>query len=104
MDYKKTPGKELKNYGRLVNKEKTIISIITPFYNSGGTIEETANSILNQTYPFFEWIIVDDGSKDKKSLKKLDEIAKKDKRIKVLHKENEGPSISSFPNLSYGLK
>ncbi len=100
MDYKKTPGKELKNYGRLVNKEKTIISIITPFYNSGGTIEETANSILNQTYPFFEWIIVDDGSKDKKSLKKLDEIAKKDKRIKVLHKENEGPSTAR----DYGIE
>ena len=100
MDYKKTPGKELENYGRLVNKEKTIISIITPFYNSGGTIEETANSILNQTYPFFEWIIVDDGSKDKKSLKKLDEIAKKDKRIKVLHKENEGPSIAR----DYGIE
>lgn len=100
MDYKKTPGKKLEKYGKLINKEKTQISIITPFYNSGNTLEETANSILNQTYPFFEWIIVDDGSKDKKSLKKLDEISKKDKRIKVFHKENEGPSVAR----DFGIK
>ena len=94
MDYSKRPGKKLDSIGILKKEEKATISVITPFYNGGSTIEETLNGLLSQTYPFFEWIIVDDGSKDKKSLKKLDEIAKLDKRIKVYHKENGGPAIA----------
>ena len=92
MDYKKYPGKKLIKKNELVNKSEPIISIVTPFYNSGSTIEETFNSVMNQTYPFYEWIIVDDGSKDKESLKKLKEIEKKDSRIKVYTKENGGPA------------
>ena len=71
MNYKDYPGKELKKYGELNNIEKTIISIVTPFYNNGKEIEETFHSIMNQTYPYFEWIIVDDGSKDEFSINKL---------------------------------
>ena len=92
MDYKKYPGQEIKEYGKVLNKSKPVISIVTPYYNSGKTIEETYNSVMSQTYPFFEWIIVDDGSKDKESLNKLSEIEKKDSRINVYHKENGGPS------------
>ncbi len=92
MDFKKYPGKELKEYGKVLNKSKPIISIVTPYYNSGKTIDETYNSIMNQTYPFFEWIIVDDGSKDKDSVKKLKEVEKRDSRIKAFHQENGGPA------------
>ena len=94
MDFSRKPGQKIEKIGELINKEKPTISIITPFYNGGKTLLETANSVFNQTYPYFEWIIVDDGSKDKESLKKLDEVAKMDKRIKVFHKENGGPSIA----------
>ena len=94
MDYSKRPGKKIESIGILKRDEKPTISVITPFYNGGATIEETANGLLSQTYPFFEWIIVDDGSKEKKSLKKLDEIANLDKRIKVYHKENGGPAVA----------
>ena len=92
MDYTKYPGKKLENYGKLLNTSKPIISIVTPYYNADKTIDETFNSIMNQTYPFFEWIIVDDGSPDKNASKKLDELQKKDKRIKVFKKENGGPA------------
>lgn len=92
MNYTKYPGKVYKKYGELLKKEKATISIVTPFYNSGETIEETYNSIMNQTYPFFEWIIVDDGSKDENSIKVLEEISKRDSRIQVFRKENAGPS------------
>ena len=85
---------------QIENKEKPTIGIVTPFYNGGKTLLETANSVFSQTYPYFEWIIVDDGSKDKESLKKLDEVAKMDKRIKVFHKENGGPSIAR----DYGIE
>ena len=59
-----------------------IISIITPYYNAEEYIEETAKSVLNQTFPRFEWIIVDDGSSEK-GKEKLMQIQKLDKRIKV---------------------
>lgn len=94
MDYSKRPGKNIEVVGKLKNKANPTISIVTPFYNGGATLVETAYSVFNQTYPFFEWIIVDDGSKDEASLKKLDEVSKIDPRIKVFHKENEGPSVA----------
>lgn len=93
MDYKKRPGKNITTIGDLLNKNiKPTISIITPFYNGGETLLETANSVISQTYPFFEWIIVNDGSPDKESVKKLENVSKIDSRIKVYHKENGGPS------------
>lgn len=73
-----------------VDKFSPLVSIVTPFYNSGKYINDTAVCVLNQTFPWFEWIIVDDGSKDETSLKILDDLEKKDKRIKVYHKKNEG--------------
>ncbi len=92
MKFLSKPGKSIKTIGEVKSKQEPTISIITPFYNGGETLEETANTIFSQTYPYFEWIIVDDGSKSESSLKKLEEISKKDSRIHVFHKENGGPS------------
>jgi len=94
MDYKKKPGQKIETFGNLKNEEKPTISIITPFYNGGKTLLETANSIFSQTYPYYEWIIVDDGSKDEESLKELKKVEKMDNRVKVFHKENAGPSVA----------
>lgn len=73
-----------------IDKFSPLVSIITPFYNSGEYINDTATCVLNQTFPWFEWIIVDDGSKDEKSLETLKKLEKRDKRIKIYHKKNEG--------------
>ena len=101
MDYKKRPGNKITTIGDLLNKNiKPTISIITPFYNGGETLLETANSVISQTYPFFEWIIVNDGSPDKESVKKLENVSKIDSRIKVYHKENGGPSATR----DFGIK
>ena len=69
------------------------ISIITPFYNAEEYIEETAKSVLSQSFTNFEWIIVDDGS-SMKARKKLKEIKKMDNRIKIvsLSYEAKGPA------------
>ena len=100
MDFKKIPGRKIEKYGEVLNKEKPTISIVTPYYNGGKTIEETFNSVMNQTYPYFEWIIVNDGSKDEESNKIIEEVSKRDNRIKYYKKENGGPSIAR----DYGIE
>lgn len=67
------------------------ISIIVPFYNVEKYASKCIESIINQTYKNLEIILVDDGSKDNCG-KICDEFAKKDKRIKVIHKTNGGLS------------
>ena len=64
-------------------KNNPIISIITPYFNGQDYIEETAKSVLRQTFSDFEWIIVDDGS-SKEGKEILKKIQKMDSRIKVL--------------------
>ena len=91
FDYRLEPGMIKETQKEYLNYKK-VISIITPTWNAKSTIYQTVNCILNQTYPFFEWIIVDDGSTDKESLKILKDIEKMDDRIKIFHKKSEGPS------------
>ncbi len=72
-----------------MNKE-ALIAIIVPIYNAERYLEICIQSILNQTYKNLEIILVDDGSTDKSfSICKI--FSKKDKRIKLFHKENGGP-------------
>lgn len=65
------------------------VSVIIPVYNAEKYLKECLNSVISQTFHDFEVIIVDDGSTDA-SGKICDEYAFKDKRIKVIHKKNEG--------------
>lgn len=90
FNYELQPGRELRPF-KFEKDYEPIISIIMPFYNEKEHIEQTVNSVLNQTFPAWELIIVDDGSNDEDALKELEKIAKKDKRIHVYHKENSGP-------------
>lgn len=68
-----------------------IVSVIVPVYKVENVLHYCIDSILNQTYKNFELILVDDGSPDD-SGKICDKYAKKDNRIKVIHKENGGVS------------
>lgn len=65
------------------------VSIIVPIYNVERYLNRCLDSIVNQTLTDIEIILVDDGSPDNCPLK-CDEWAQKDKRIKVIHKQNEG--------------
>ena len=58
------------------------VSIITPVYNASRFLMETANTVLEQTLEDWEWILVDDRSKDN-SREIMMELAKKDNRIKT---------------------
>lgn len=67
------------------------ISIIVPVYNVEQFLDDCIKSLLNQTYNNIEIILVDDGSTDSSS-SICDKYAKKDDRIKVIHKVNGGLS------------
>ncbi len=66
-----------------------LISVIVPVYNAMPYLKEALDSLLQQTYPHFEAICVNDGSTDD-SLNTLKEYAKKDKRIKIIDTPNGG--------------
>lgn len=68
-----------------------LISIIVPVYNTEKYLEKCIESIIRQTYSHLEIILVDDGSTDG-SAKICDEYAQKERRIRVIHKENGGLS------------
>ena len=69
--------------------ENGLVSIILPIYNVEKYIDRCINSVVNQTYKELEIILVDDGSPDN-CPKICDEWAKRDNRIKVVHKKNAG--------------
>lgn len=68
-----------------------LISVIVPVYKVEKYINKCVDSIINQTYTNLEIILVDDGSPDICG-EICDDFFKKDKRIKVIHKENGGLS------------
>lgn len=60
------------------------ISIGIPIYNAEEHLELAINSVLAQSYPYWELILIDDGSTDN-SLKIANRFAEKDKRVRVIH-------------------
>ena len=69
----------------------TKISVIVPVYKVEDYLDTCINSIITQTFSDLEIILVDDGSPDRCG-EICEEYAKKDTRIKVIHKTNGGLS------------
>ncbi len=80
--------KEFKEENSFNNKQ-TVLSIIVPIYNAEKHLKRCIESIINQEYYFIELILINDGSIDKSGVI-CDEYAKRDNRIKVVHKKNGG--------------
>ena len=72
------------------------VSVLMSAYNSDKYIAESIESILNQTFKDFEFVIINDGSTDK-SREILEKFAKEDTRFKVINKEHGG--VSSARNI-----
>lgn len=68
------------------NSSGSIVSVLMLTYNRENLVSRAIESILNQTYSNFEFIIVDNGSTDK-SGQIADEYAQKDSRIRVIHRD-----------------
>lgn len=68
---------------------KGVVSVVLPIYNVEKYLNRCVKSVVNQSYKNLEIIMVDDGSPDR-CPEICEEWAKKDKRIKVVHKKNAG--------------
>lgn len=76
-----------------------LVSIIMPVYNAEKWIINAVQAIQNQTYKFWELVLIDDGSIDEtfKLCKKCSDL---DKRVSVYRQENKGPSAARNFGLS----
>ncbi|NPA81910.1 MAG: glycosyltransferase, partial [Epsilonproteobacteria bacterium] len=98
FDFDNTPASDKRASYLYELKDKNsppLVTIVTPFYNTGEVFYETAKSIENQSFQQWEWLIINDASSDKRALEILDEFRSKDPRIKVIdHPKNKGLSAS----------
>ena len=67
------------------------LSVIIAAYNAETYLEETLDSVTNQTLDDYEVIVVNDGSSDR-TLEILENYQKKSSILKIIDKENGGPS------------
>lgn len=79
---------------------KPLVSMIIPVYNVEKYLNKCLNTVINQTYKNLEIILIDDGSTDG-SYKICDEWENTDKRVKVIHKKNQGLGMARNTGLEY---
>ena len=72
-----------------IKQKSPLISVILPVYNAEKYLAEAIDSILNQTFTDFEFIIINDGSTDN-SLSILQSYQTQDSRIRLFSRENKG--------------
>ena len=75
-----------------------LISIVIPNFNKSDFISETISSVINQTYPNWELIIVDDGSTDN-SIEVISRFVNADKRIKLFERDRLPKGGSTCRNI-----
>jgi len=73
-------------------RNNPLASIFTPIYNTGNKLWRTYESVKNQSYSNWEWVLVDDSNDGGKTLKIAEKIAELDARVKVynFHKKTQG--------------
>ena len=76
------------------------VSIIVPCYNSTRYLSACVDSVLAQTMPDFEVLLIDDGSTDG-TLALAQALAARDARLRVLHQENAGVSAARNLGLAH---
>ena len=83
----------LKNIEKTVTYPSTLISVVIPIYNVSPYLRLCLESIQNQTYPHFEVLLINDGSRDD-SKDICQEFINKDKRFRYYEQENLGISAA----------
>jgi glycosyltransferase involved in cell wall biosynthesis len=83
-----------------VNRENPLVSVIMAVYNGERFLDEAINSVIQQTYPGWELLMVDDGSTDN-SLERLKYWESQDPRVKIFrHKGGVNRGVSASRNLA----
>ena len=77
-----------------------LISVIVPIHNAFLYLNECLTSLREQTYPWLEIILVDDGSTDGSAVL-CEQIAAQDERFKVLHQKQSGPGSARNAGLDF---
>jgi len=77
------------------------VSVIIPCYNQGHYLPDALDSVLAQTYPDWEAIVVDDGSTDNTAAV-VAGYAERDPRMRYVHQDNAGPAAARNRGLSQG--
>ncbi len=91
------------NYQIKVKSEtQPLLSVVIPVYNVKEYLERCVESVCGQTYKNLDILLIDDGSTDG-SGELCDELAQKDNRIRVIHKENAGVSSARNVGLEYAI-
>lgn len=91
FDYTKQPGLK-KEKSNITSEITPLMTIITPYYNASKYFEQTYNCVINQTFPYFEWIIINDGSTEDISF--LEKIVASDGRIHMICQSNAGQAAA----------
>jgi len=73
--------------------QQPLLSVIVPCYNVEQYVDKCISSIIGQTYANLEILLIDDGSSDHTGAR-CDAWQERDARIRVIHKQNEGPSYA----------
>ena len=94
-DYHNTPASNRRSsfvYALADARVAPVVSIVTPFFNTGAPFHETARSVFRQSLQQWEWLIVNDGSTDHAALDVLAQYRDRDDRIRVIDlPANGGP-------------
>jgi len=97
-DYTNTPVSPRRPHFHYVPADplaRPLVTIVTPFYNTGAVFHETATSVLGQSFQQWEWLIINDGSTDFGSLSVLQGYRDADPRVRVIdHPANRGLSAA----------
>lgn len=77
---------------------KSLISVVTPQYNRELLIKQTFQSLVNQSYPVWEWIVVDDNSSED-SIRYLEEIIGSESRVKLFRRHRKPRGAPTCRNI-----
>jgi len=83
--------------------DNPLVTVFTPAYRTGERIYRPFQSLKEQTYTNWEWIIVDDSDDDGKTFKMLSNLAKKDHRIQVIKPSEHSGIIGKVKNWACSL-
>jgi glycosyltransferase involved in cell wall biosynthesis len=95
-DYANSPASDRRPvfaYALADARRDPVVTIVTPFFNTGAIFHETARSVMRQSLQQWEWLIVNDASSDAEALEVLAQYRHTDARIRVIDiPVNSGPS------------